>query len=51
MNLHRNAQVDLKREAEETTDTGQELLLEIEEDARRLKNRYLKETVVPEGGE
>ena len=25
--------------------------LEIAEDARRLKNRYAKETVVPEGGE
>lgn len=52
MNPHRNEQVDLDREAEpETTETGQKVLLEIAEDARRLKNRYLKETVVPEGGE
>ena len=54
MNPHRphgNAQVDLDREAEETTETGQKVLLEIAEDARRLKNRYPKETVVPEGGE
>lgn len=55
MNLHRphgNAQVDLDREAEtETTETSQKVLLEIAEDARRLKNRYSKETVVPEGGE
>jgi hypothetical protein len=34
--------------AEETADA---VLLEIAEDARRLKNRYAKETVVPEGGE
>ncbi len=54
MNPHRNAQVDLNREAEETPEPVkevQEILLEIGEDARRLKNRYLKETVVPEGGE
>jgi len=56
MNPHRpvgNAQVDLDREAEETpeTETGQRVLREIAEDARRLKNRYPKETVVPEGGE
>jgi hypothetical protein len=60
MNPHRNAQVDLNREAEETaepllrgkdTPEVQEILLEIGEDARRLKNRYLKETIVPEGGE
>ena len=60
MNAHRpngNAQVDLDREAEPTTEPVQpvekvqEVLLEIAEDARRLKNRYPKETVVPEGGE
>ena len=54
MNPHRphgNAQVDLDREAEPTTEPVQEVLLEIAEDARRLKNRYPKETVVPEGGE
>jgi hypothetical protein len=43
--------VNLDREAEEITETGQEVLLEIAEDARRLKNRYPKETIVPEGGE
>ncbi|HEY7820409.1 MAG TPA: hypothetical protein VIG29_19450 [Vicinamibacteria bacterium] len=54
MNRHSpqgNAQVNLDREAEEITETGQEVLLEIAEDARRLKNRYPKETIVPEGGE
>ncbi len=54
MNPHRNAQVDVNREAEETTEpveVQEEVLREIGEDARRLKNRYLKETVVPEGGE
>jgi hypothetical protein len=54
MNPHRatgNAQIDLDREAETTPETGQKVLLEIAEDARRLKNRYPKETVVPEGGE
>jgi hypothetical protein len=56
MNPQRNAQVGLNPEAEETTELEpakkvQEILLEIGEDARRLKNRYLKETVVPEGGE
>jgi hypothetical protein len=30
---------------------AERILLEIREDARRLKSRYLKETVVPEGGE
>lgn len=30
---------------------GERVLLEIAEDARRLENRYPKETVVPEGGE
>jgi hypothetical protein len=53
MNPHRsgNAEVDLDREVGPTVETGQEVLLEIAEDARRLKNRYPKETVVPEGGE
>jgi hypothetical protein len=57
MNPQRNAQVDRSSEAEKTepllkdAPEVQEILLEIGEDARRLKNRYLKETVVPEGGE
>jgi hypothetical protein len=47
-----NAHVDLNREAEpEGRKPGEEILAEIAEDARRLKNRYPKETVVPEGGE
>jgi hypothetical protein len=47
-----NAQVDLDREVEpEVRQTGEEILAEIAEDARRLKNRYPKDTVVPEGGE
>jgi hypothetical protein len=32
-------------------DGGERVLLEIAEDARKLENRYPKETVVPEGGE
>jgi hypothetical protein len=32
-------------------ETADAVLHEIAEDARRLKNRYAKETVVPEGGE
>ena len=49
---HGNAQLDLNGEAEsEILETGRRVLSEIAEDARRLKNRYLKETVVPEGGE
>lgn len=52
MNPQRNDQVDPDREAEtETPEAGQKVLREIAEDARRLKNRYPKETVVPEGGE
>ena len=47
----RNEPLDLDREADKTNEAGQEILLEIAEDARRLKNRYPKETVVPEGGE
>ncbi len=52
MNPQRKEQVDLNREAEpETLEPGQKVLLEIQEDARRLKNRYPKEAIVPEGGE
>jgi hypothetical protein len=54
MNPHRpngNAQLDLNGEAEPEIETGQKVLSEIAEDARRLKNRYPKETIVPEGGE
>ena len=46
-----NAEVDLNREAEPDTEPVQRVLLEIAEDAHRLKNRYPKETIVPGGGE
>ncbi|HSF17110.1 MAG TPA: hypothetical protein VLK65_16285 [Vicinamibacteria bacterium] len=45
----RNLDVEAPREAD--VDRAEELLLEITDDARRLENRYLKETIVPEGGE
>lgn len=45
-------QVDFDRDPPgEGVETAEQLLLEIAEDARRLKNRYARETVVPEGGE
>ncbi len=43
--------VESRREVDLEADRGEEILLEIAEDARRLKNRYPAETVVPEGGE
>ena len=46
-----NAEVGLNREAEPATEPVQRVLLDIEEDANRLKNRYPKETLVPGGGE
>ncbi len=47
-----NAELDLSGDAEsEVLETGHRVLSEIAEDARRLKNRYPKETLVPEGGE
>jgi hypothetical protein len=46
MNPQRHEQLDLDREAETTTETTRRILLEINEDAERLKNRYPKETVV-----
>jgi hypothetical protein len=51
MNPQRHEQLDLDREAETTTETTRRILLEINEDAERLKNRYPKETVVTGGGE
>jgi hypothetical protein len=45
----RASPVDL--DADSGVETADAVLLEIAEDARRLKNRYAKETVVPEGGE
>jgi hypothetical protein len=36
---------------EEERESAEQILLEIREDARKLKNRYLKETIVAEGGE
>ncbi len=36
---------------EEREDSTQRVLLEIAKDARTLKDRYLSETIVPEGGE
>jgi hypothetical protein len=52
MNPHRKELVDLRREEEsETVEASERVLAEISEDARRLKNRYPKETRVPEGGE
>jgi hypothetical protein len=41
----------LDRVQEDELARAERILLEIREDARRLKNRYLQETVVPEGGE
>lgn len=49
MTAKRKEKVDLDREAE--IQSAEEILLEISEDARRLKGRYARETVVPEGGE
>ncbi len=46
-----NAEVDLNREAEPATEPLHKVLLDIAEDARTLKNRYPKETLVPGGGE
>ncbi|HEY7697912.1 MAG TPA: hypothetical protein VIE88_05815 [Vicinamibacteria bacterium] len=52
MNRKRHEHFDLDREAEiKTNETTQKLLQEIAEDARRLKNRYPKDTLVTEGGE
>ncbi len=51
MNPQRHEHLDLDREQETTTETTRRILLEIEEDARRLKSRYPKETVVTGGGE
>jgi len=45
----RNEKLDFDRQPD--VDRGETILLEIAEDARKLENRYPKETVVPEGGE
>jgi hypothetical protein len=49
MSAKPNEQVDFDRD--QGVENAEELLLEIAEDARRVKSRYAKETVVPEGGE
>lgn len=41
--------IDLVQQDDLTS--AEQILLEIRDDARRLKSRYSKETVVPEGGE
>lgn len=46
---HLDEPIDRVQEDELTR--AEQILLEIREDARRLKSRYSKETVVPEGGE
>ena len=43
--------VEMGEEVDLQVDRSDEMLLEIGEDARRLKNRYPAETIVPEGGE
>ena len=45
----RNIEIAEKHDARE--DVAGRILLEIAEDARTLKDRYLSETLVPEGGE
>jgi hypothetical protein len=51
MSPQSNEQVDFDRDPAENVESAEELLLEIAEDARRVKHRYARETVVPEGGE
>ena len=46
--LQSRVRIDVDRESEVET---REVLDEIAEDARKVKSRYLKDTVVPEGGE
>jgi len=41
----------IQEEHDEREDSTQRVLLEIAKDARDLKDRYLSETIVPEGGE
>ncbi|GEM_PF-4152935 len=42
---------EIQEEHVEHEDSTQRILLEIAKDARSLKDRYLSETIVPEGGE
>lgn len=42
---------DVDRQPEVEPDDTKSVLREIAEDARALKNKYLDDTVVPEGGE
>lgn len=46
---NRQERIDFEREGE--VENPDKVLLEIADDARKLKSRYLTETVVPEGGE
>jgi hypothetical protein len=46
---NRRERIDFDREPE--VESPEQVLEEIAADARKLKNRYLKDTVVPEGGE
>jgi vacuolar-type H+-ATPase subunit E/Vma4 len=47
----KNLEEPIERIQEDELTRAERILLEIGEDARRLKSRYSKETVVPEGGE
>ena len=42
---------EIEEEHDARQDIAQRILLEIAKDARSLKERYLRETIVPEGGE
>ena len=42
---------EIEEEHDAREDSTQRILLEIAKDARTLKDRYLSETIVPEGGE
>jgi len=43
--------IDIEPRQDADVDTTSEILREIARDARSLKARYLRETIVPEGGE
>lgn len=47
----KNLEEPTDRVQDDALTSAEQILLEIREDARRLKGRYSKETVVPEGGE
>ena len=42
---------EIEEENDAREDSAQRILLEIAKDARTLKDHYLSETIVPEGGE